>query len=1135
MAFTKEQLEVVMHDDGDILVSASAGSGKTHTMIERLKRLIIQKGVSVNQVLAVTFTEAAATDMKEKLKSALSDAVNGKLDDEIYGSVDASVIEKLKYQLSEVATADISTMHSFCGRLIRSYFFAVGVSPDFNILDQTDSSVLKNLSIEQTFKEFYEQGEPWFKTLVDRHAVGRMDGGLKQLILSAHEFCDSEAYPDKLKNKYLEIYTEESLNNLLHSIKLDFNKKVGAILDACRQSLAVFERDGLIKGTAFAKALISDIEFALNKDDVYAIKSMSDYKLRLDCERKLTALAEESKQILKSCRDKFAKLLKTLLQPISDNFEDDLKVIYSCREHTAWFVKVLDRFEEIYAKEKLENNSLDFNDLEHYALKILEQEEYRKEISARYKYVFIDEFQDTNGVQDKIVSLIANDNLFMVGDDKQSIYGFRGSNSKYFTDKLQSMSQLGQKIVRLNHNFRSAGAVINMVNAIFDHSMDEIGYGFNYRENSRLVSGEIYPEGAVGRAEIHFLEKSKSEKKEAEEPRIYDVLEEKIELVENDTTVLATLVADIIEKERGKQFYDSKTKEFRTIDYKDVAVLARSKNSKYVADLVSGLIRNGVPVSAEVKENVCDYAEIQMMISALKLVDCFEQDFPLVSTLKSPICAMSEEQLFDIARFYEDNAENKHGGFFDAYKFYLEKGDDQNIRTKLLEFDTYFKQIRLIADFVGAHGVLNKLITEKNLEAYLFAQKQGVNKVDRLRRLVSASVVGGRNLSVKEFLERVKTSPDSFGLSSFAKENTVKIMTIHASKGLEFPVVIVCGLECAFNSQDERDEILLSRDYGFAVKYYDDDLRIKKDTLLCRVIKNAMAEERVKEEMRLFYVATTRATYSLHLTVCAKEDIRGVGVADATCFANFIPEFLPVTERNKEEIELGVRIAEPRKVYLINPDQAQVEKMEKDYAFSYVYDADTLLPLKASVTSTLNKDKDENEHYTRVLTQDDDKTDVEKGVIAHKIFELYDFESDLDIKEQTTTMVKNGLITQEQLNKVNLDRLNNVLKGGAFDNIKGKTLLRERAFLVNVEADKILQTTSKENVLLQGVIDLLVIDGDSAQVIDYKYSTLNKDGIIKTYKKQLDLYAYAVQKGLNKSVTRKTIINVYTGETVTID
>ena len=1134
MAFTKEQLEVVMHGDGDILVSASAGSGKTHTMIERLKRLIIQQGVDVTQILAVTFTEAAASDMKEKLKTALSDAINGKLDKEIYGQVDPNVIEKLKYQLNEVATADISTMHAFCGRLIRSYFFAVGVSPDFNILDQTDSSVLKTLSIEQAFKEFYEQGEDWFATLVDRHAVGRMDNNLKEIILSVYEFCNSEAYPERLKNKYLDIYNEQSFKNLLYTIKQDFNKKVDATLHESRHALSIFERDGLIKGVAFARALISDMESALAQTDIYSLKSMLEYKLRLDCERKLTADSEDAKQVLKDSRDKFSKQLKLLLEPLGDSFEKDLEVLQSCKEHTAWIIKVLDRFEQIYTKEKLDNNCLDFNDLEHFALKILAQEEYRKEISSRYKYVFIDEFQDTNGVQDEIVSLVAHDNLFMVGDDKQSIYGFRGSNSKYFTDKMQSMTDLGQKIVRLNHNFRSADAVINMVNAIFEHSMNEIGYGFSYKENSRLVSGGIYPQDAVGRAEIHFLEKSKTEKKEVERARIYDVLEENVEQEENDATVLATLIADIIEKEIGKQFYDPKAKEYKTVDYKDIAVLSRSRNNKYVADLVSGLIKNGVPITAEVKENVCDFAEIQMMINALKLVDCFEQDFPLASTLKSPICALSEEQLFDIARFYEDNSDN-HGSFCDAYKFYLQKGDDAFIKSKLIEFDEYFKQIRLLSDFIGAHGVLNKLVAEKNLQAYIYAQKQGVTKVDRLKRLISASVVGGRKLSVKEFLDRVKTSPDSFGLSSFSQENTVKLMTIHASKGLEFPVVIVCGLECSFNSSDEKDEVLLSRDYGLAVKNYDDLLRVKKETLLRRVIKNAMAEERVKEEMRLFYVATTRATYSLHLTISAKEDIRDLGLIDATCFANFLPKFLPVSEHTKEEIELSVRSAQPRKVYLINPDKNQVEKMQKDYAFSYLFDADTLLPLKASVTSTLKKDYDENEHYTRVLTEDDDRTDVEKGVVAHKILELYDFDSDLSLKEQTSLMVEKGLLTQEQLDKVNLDRLTNALNGGAFDNVKGKTLLRERAFLVNVEANKILQTISTEYVLLQGVIDLLIIDNDTAQVIDYKYSTLDKFGIIKTYKKQLDLYAYAVEKVLNKKVTQKTVINVYTGETIIID
>lgn len=1135
MAFTEQQLEAIKYSGGNILVSASAGSGKTHTMIERLKRLIIEEGVSVKEVLAVTFTEAAAADMKEKLKKALSDAINNKIDFSIYKNVDPLIINKLSEQLKEVATADISTMHSFCGRLIRSYFFAVGVAPDFKILDDAEVLVLRGRCIEQVFKEFYDSGEEWFLTLVDRHAESRFDGAFKEMVLDAYKFCDAEAYPEELENLYKSTYSEGGYLRLLEFVKKRFNDAVKPLIESARFALSVFSNENLVKGCNFTTTLIADMESAVNETDVYKLKSLEEYKLNLTFEKKLTEFALEQKEVVKACREEFIKQLKKLLALVGDNADQDAIAFDDCKAHTQGFIKIIDRFREIYTEEKREENAFDFNDLEHFALKILSIDEYRLEISSRYKYIFIDEFQDTNGVQDKIVSLLERDNVFMVGDDKQSIYGFRGSSSKFFTEKLLSMQANGQKVVRLNDNFRSAKAVINMVNGIFNYAMTKETYGQSYADDAKLIFGGLFPDGAEGRAELHFLRLDGKKQEKKEKPRIYDVLAENPEVEENGTTVLSGMLANLIAKELKKTYYDAKDKEFKKVGYGDIAILMRSKKTKYVKDLVSGLIRNGVPVQADVSENVCDYPEIKMVINALKLVDCFRQDFPLACMLKSPIGGVSDEELLAIVRFYEDNNHNSYGGFYDAFTYYLNCGDNIKLKEKLTAFNDYFNKLRLVADFIGAHGVLNKLVADNKLEAFLFAEKLGVNKVDRLKRFISASVVNGKSYTVKDFLLRIERCPDAFGLAPFASENTVKVMTIHSSKGLEFPVVIVCGLECEFNDEDGQKEILFSRDYGFSVKRYDDIKRIKKETPLRSIVKDKKTEDLRKEELRLFYVATTRATYSLHLVFAGKEDNRKEDAAlKANCYLDFIPAFIEATEHNKAAVELSSRAAETRKVYVIKPDESQVQKMQSDYAFNYPMQADTLLPLKGSVTSALKYQPEKDDFVPQVLFSED-KTDKEKGTIAHKILEHFDFCSNGDVYIQTQKMLDSDILTEQELSKVNLDRLNQALTSGAFDHIGKKTLLRERGFLVNIEANKILDTTSVEPVLLQGVIDLLVVDGDSAEIIDYKYSALKSSALKEKYKKQLDLYAYAVEKALKKKVDKKTLVNVYSGETVEID
>ena len=1123
IGLTKEQFEVIMHDDGNILVSASAGSGKTHTMIERIKRLVIKQGVSVNNILAVTFTEASAFDMKSKLKNAFIDVIGGKLNTEIFCRIDQSKILECEKQLSDIATADISTLHAFCGKIIRNYFFVAGVSPDFRIIDQADANVLKSQAIEKTFKELYEKGEQNFLTLIDRHSTDRTDRAIKELVLSVYDFCFSEAQPFEFADKFEYLYSQEGFEEVLFEYKQALDRQIMPFVHKIAFALETFKKDGLVKGVEFAKTLLADVIAVCDCENIYQVKPFENYKIKLDFERKLTQDSLEQKQVVAQIRDKFVKILKRFLACVGKDKEQDLIKNKVCFSHTRTLVDIVKKFSENYASVKREENALDFSDLEHFALKVLENEQVIEVLKNKYKYVFVDEYQDTNGVQEKIISLIANDNLFMVGDVKQSIYGFRGCRSEFFTKKDLVMSQNGEKVVRLNHNFRSAKAVIKMVNTIFNFCMTKDVYGEEYRGVSELISGGIYPEEYEGRAQLHFLKKDDKAEKKIEQPRVYDLLKENPQEQQSDAGKTASLIAQIIEDELGKKFYDPKTSQFKQVSYGDIAILTRNRKK----EIVKGLIQNGIPIGSDVADNVCDYPEIKVMINALKLADCFLQDLPLVSTLKSAIGGFTEEELFEVVRFYEQEKPKEYGGFSDAFAFYVENAETP-LSNRLKEFKKYFDSVRLSSDFIGAQGVLQKLISDKSVDAYLFAQPNGVAKVDRLKRFVFASVVGDKLLTVREFLDRIANCPEAFGLTPFSCEDTVKIMTIHSSKGLEFPVVIVCGLDSQFNAEDEREEVLADRQFGLAVKYYQDDVRVKEETLLRGLIRENMRSERIREEMRLFYVATTRATYSLHLIISGKEDPRLSEFNGANKFSDFIPQFIPATQTTQSELALGFNPVGNRKVIIVKPDDNAVEQIKKAIDYTYPFESDTSLPLKGSVTAFAKTESDEV--YSKVLF-DEQTPDAESGTIAHKILENFDFEQG-DLLAQVEEMIKKGVVNEQQVSRINLGRLNQVVLSGAFDSVKGKTLYREREFLVNVEAKRIFDTISEESVLVQGVIDLLVIDGDTAQIIDYKYSSLSPQSLEQKYQKQLDLYAYAVEKVLGKKVIKKTLVNVFTGETV---
>lgn len=1115
---TAEQKEIIEHEEGNIIVTASAGSGKTFTMIERAKRLIIEKKATIRELLAVTFTEKAAFEMKEKLKNALLD--------KIVESGDKSLIS----QVNDITTADICTLHAFCGRLVRNYFYVVGCAPDFKILDEADSQVLVQECLDKVLKEFYESKEEWFLKTVDRYAVARTDERLKELIKQAYAFCSSEADPESITRLH-SIFLQKDAVDLLEKIyKEKLNEKLKGIKNICDSVERYFKENELEKSKALAKKISTDIEEMINATELDDVAKFNPYSIRLDFDRNLQGDALIYKITLSECRDR----IKKLIEEYADlKLENSLINADEIREQTDNFAKLVRAFMAEYAKLKQEENVLDFNDLEHFALRILSDEKIRNEVSKKYKYIFVDEYQDTNGVQESILSKIQRNNILMVGDVKQSIYGFRGCRPEIFSSKTKSMQQEGQKVVRLNDNFRSASSVIDCVNEIFDYCMVEEFFGESYEKTSRLKFGGGYPKENMGRATLHYLEDVTKRSKGEEEPRIYDVLKEAGNLNEEKSSPISTLIGEIIDSELENTYYDLKDKKEKQIQPSDIVILTRSKNNEYVRKLVKGLNRRGIDVISEVKENVCDFPEVAILVNALKLVDCLEQDVPLAATLKSPIGNFSMEELFEIVNFYEDNSGERALKFTTAFFYYLENANTA-LRDRLNSFKDYVDKLRFYADFAGVKETLKKIVNDNDLEGCYYLQKGGRLKVQRIHRFISAGEKDGRILSVREFLDKVESAgaEDIFGFAESGDKNAVTVMTIHASKGLEFPVVIVCGLERGLNKEEEKDEIYFSRKYGFGAKYFNDLKREKSETILRRLIKEEMREERVKEEMRLFYVATTRAKYSLHLTFMSKKDQRKDVFSGAEKFIDYVPDTLPVNEHVIGDAGLYEIGKQPRRIIIGEGDEELIEKMQSDFSKEYQFLEETSLPLKTDVTSATKRSVDQE--YKSVVLFTDGETDVDNGNTAHKIMECFDFSSCASVIEQANDLVKKGIISKEQLEKIKCDKLQMAIDSGVFNGIKECKLYREKQFIVSIESNRVFDVKTKEEVLLQGIIDLLAVDGNNAVVIDYKYSKKDGAALKERYSKQLDLYAYAVEKVTSKKVLKKIIVNLFTGEVVTL-
>ncbi|MBR1983101.1 MAG: UvrD-helicase domain-containing protein, partial [Clostridia bacterium] len=623
----------------------------------------------------------------------------------------------------------------------------------------------------------------------------------------------------------------------------------------------------------------------------------------------------ELKEKATKIRDTLKKQFKTYLKAITEK-SIDLKRLPEICKTTDYLVQLVKEYGNIYAELKAEENVLDFNDLEHFAYRVLLDDNVKTAVREKYKFVFVDEYQDTNGVQEEIITAVSNDNLFMVGDVKQSIYGFRGCNPDIFSNKMKTMKHLGKKTAMLNYNFRSAEKVIDKVNEIFTYCMKKDNFGEDYSLNSMLKPGGIYGENNLGRATVHLLVKPEKKTVAKETPRVYDILSEIKNEENKKASSISSLVTEIIREELGKTYYHPKEKTQKIVTFNDIVILTRNRSNEYVESLVDGLKRHGINVVSEVSQDVCAYPEIQVLINALRLIDCYKNDIPLATVLKSPIGGFSEEELAKIVIFSTDN--KGKNGFYDAYNYYLENAQGE-LYNRLKAFDEYVKELRYLADFIGAKGVLQKILDDSMYLTFILAEKHGELKLKRIRKFMELTENSGILKTVSEVLDNIDNAKDAYKTSFNADEDAVRVMTIHASKGLEFPVVIVCGLERKMNAGEEREEVLLNRECGFALKYYDQNQKTYSETLLRSFIRQKMKAERVKEEMRLFYVATTRASYSLHLTF-EGEYQRSEEFSSADKMLDYLPPNISVNARLPEEFSFTDLTKEQKQVIIGKPD-----------------------------------------------------------------------------------------------------------------------------------------------------------------------------------------------------------------------
>lgn len=882
--WTKEQ-EAAIHTSGkDVLVAAAAGSGKTAVLVERIIQKLLNKEnpVDIDSLLVVTFTNAAAQEMRNRVGEALEEAV----------AADPSSIH-LKKQLSLLQRASISTLHSFCLDVVKQHAYLLDLDPSFRIANEMEGDLLKQEVMEDLFEKWYgaeDIEEEGFFAVVDRFSNDRSDAAVEALILSLYHFAIQNPWPDAWLDKLAAAYEieedwQESELAWLDTIKREVQSQFAAIRDEMQLAMNLAnEPDGPFHYIEAIEQDLAGLHAALELldhwDGLQEFMSSSTFARlsgkKIDCD-------ESKKEKVKNLRDSYKKRWNKMKdrwfrRNLASHVGDMREMAPVVKQLTVLVKNFKDQFTQV----KKEKAIVDFSDLEHYCLELFLDEtstsnklvpsKVARYYREKFSELLIDEYQDTNLVQETLLTLISDrngpGNMFMVGDVKQSIYRFRHAEPKLFIEKYSRFAKDESPAERIDlaRNFRSREHVLTGANYIFRQILDRELGEIDYDQDAELIYGnKMYDDMpyAEPSPELVIIDR------EAEEGEGEAISEEEedyqdLEKAQLEARVFAEKIKTWTGKKDGKplQIVDKATGTQRDFQYRDAVILLRAM-SNWGPVIVDELKKQGIPVYAELSTGYFEAIEVKVMISFLKVIDNPRQDIPLASVLRSPIAGLNEDELAAV-RLAE-----KSSYYYDAMKKYIETNQDKTT-DKINDFLGKLEEFR----FASRQGALSELIWDIYMETgyYDFAggMPGGRQRQANLRALYDRARVyeetSFRGLfRFLRFIERMEENKDDLGAARALseQEDVVRIMTIHKSKGLEFPVVLLGAMDKQFNMMDLNQQYLLHKEMGFASKYIDPVKRITYPTLFYHAIKEEKRKELLSEEMRVLYVALTRAKEKL--------------------------------------------------------------------------------------------------------------------------------------------------------------------------------------------------------------------------------------------------------------------------------
>lgn len=1127
-----EQIEFVKSSNHNVLISASAGTGKTTTMIRKLLYLLVVEKLPIKNLLVVTFTNAAANEMRQKLYNVITEVVSA-IDDE-------ELLHKLYEDLENINDADIGTMHAICKKWISKYFYALDLDPSFSIVTDKDKAYLFETAMQQVVNNYIKLKDEGFFRLYSSYNDDRKIENIKILIRSIYQFLESKINKEDWEKRTVnECYNCDLDKNscaefLVKYYKNEYDKQLIVFQNILNQ----FSFSNQPKIIESLKIRIAFLEYVKSSKNVTEfLLNQKDYEIprRPNIPKDLVPELLDTFDNFKLCNDEFLKL-KTEVGNTFQNFNLDIVKfqIEDISKNVKKLFEVVELVGKYYAKLKADKALLDFNDLEHKTIELFKNEEIVSELKNQYKFIFFDEYQDVNEIQEYILNQISGShNINLIGDVKQSIYEFRLSMPQNFVDKFNQFSSDCENcnVINFNKNYRSDNNILQFSNKIFDKLITKQTLGIDYISNSRLISGlNTNTNNCVVNINI-----------------VNSVNEEEKANNVDSVKAQSLLVCEHIKNLLNSSYLDSAGCK-HNFEFKDIAILSRNKKEN-IKILFETLKEFNIPAKASFKNELFSTWEVMLLINVLKLLNDKYNDIALVSLLKSCVFNLVEEDLVQIT--LSSNLDS----FCD--KFYCYDGENAKIQYALKSFNLIIEKYRGYLKNHTIIEVIEKFVAEYDLLSYFKSLSDGLEKesnVEEFFSLISNENFGNDIQKLLDYILEIENKDYSLTVSSM--DNSVSIMTIHTSKGLGIKSVILFDIGRNFNLNMEKRNITISNNLGIGLKYLDYENRLGSSSICNIACGLDKVSSELNEEIRLFYVALTRAEKDLFIVGACdlqKKTTKKIReIADCKNYLDFIfyslgdldyqnfynekNEFFIFDNMSSAFVEifqfenLIKDFFTKPDIYIGNPDMQTVAKLQ-DF---YKYKADNLsnkIALKNSVTSILKEDVDyENicEDFTGVNLENNivNYDSLKYGTIMHSIMEQINFNENA---EQVNKIIddyfdKNSKYI-EYKNLIPISQIINAISTISSIMQSGTTIRKEIQFMMKVPyADIVDNSDEFEQILVQGVIDLVLENGDDAIIIDYKTNkTTNEYYLKEHYQKQLNLYSKAYENAYKKHISAKYI------------